>query len=122
MMGTGRGSLISIANPRGKPKTYSLNDSINGFLAQICFQDFRLACDLGGTALCDFLPVVDHRQPITKAHDHVHNVLDDDQSHAALSDAADNSQEIVEFTAREPGCDLVEKNQLGLTRERPGQV
>ena len=60
---------------------------------QVGLDDLRVALDLGRRALGDLLAIVEHHHAVADVHHQAHIVLDEEQRHAVVADAADQLAE-----------------------------
>src|SRR5438270_8122413 len=84
--------------------------------------DLRILGNRRGRALADLLAVVEHHHPIGEAHDHLEDVLDDDDGDASLADAPDDLDGGGDLRFVEAAHHLVEEQEARRKRERLGDL
>ena len=87
-------------------------------LAEIGLDHLGIGLHLGGGAVGDHLAVVEHRDAVGHGHDHVDMMLDQDDGHAAIGEAADQLHQVLDLAMRQAGGGLVEQQQLRPQRQR----
>src|SRR6266545_7157578 len=78
--------------------------------------------DLGGRPLGDLPPVVERHHPVRDVHERVHDVLDDHDRHSAIANEPNGLEHGPDLRRIEPGQNLVEKQQVGISREGTGEL
>ena len=91
-----------------------------GALAEIGFDDGRVAGDVARAAACDLPALVKHHHPGRQRHDDFHDVLDNDQGNAGTMDVAHQIDGKLHFALGEACHRFVEQQHLGLGRQRAG--
>src|SRR5689334_4988786 len=81
-----------------------------------------VVADLGRLAVGDLLPELQHHDAVGHPHDEPHVVLDEQHGVAVVADAPDQAHQVVLLGRVEPGCRLVEAQQLGLGGQRAGDL
>src|SRR3981189_2896846 len=84
--------------------------------------DLRIGRDLGGASLGDLAAVVEYHHPVGEPHDHLEDVLDDHDGHAALADAADQPDGAGDLAGVEARHHLVEQEDARTQRQRFGDL
>src|SRR5215510_13043826 len=90
-----------------------------GALPEVCIDNALVAADLLGRPFSDLLAVIEHRNSLRDAHDHLHVVLDKEDGDALVDDLADQLHKRDLLLRREAGGGLVQQQQPGLGRQRP---
>src|SRR6266542_2098637 len=90
---------------------------------QVGVEHGLILADLTGRPVGDLAPVVEHRHAIGDVHHHAHVVLDQGDGGAELAvDVEDEAAHVFLLLDVHPGHGLVEQQQRGLGRQRPGQL
>ena len=84
--------------------------------------DAGVGGDLGGGALHELLPPLEHDDARREGVQHLLHVLDHDDGAARAVDLRDERDELVEVRAGEAGGDLVEQDDARVEREGPGEL
>src|SRR5262245_10920345 len=69
-----------------------------------------------------FFSVVEDENLFGEIHDDLHVVLDDQDGFAACAKIADGAQEIVEQTPINAGGGFIQKNQIWINHQNPGEL
>ena len=77
--------------------------------------------DFGRQALGELLAEIEHDDAVRQAHDRLHQVLDHQDGHAALADAADDADHVLDLGRVEAGQHLVEQQQQRPRGQRAGE-
>ncbi len=85
-------------------------------------QHLGIGTDLVWRAVGDALAVIEHDDPLGNRHDELHVVLDQQHRDAAVDDAPDRFVDLRRFARIEPGGRLVEHQDLGICRQRAGEL
>src|SRR6267142_6497361 len=91
-------------------------------LSEVGLDDLRMPLDLDRRPLGNELSTVEDRDHVAKPAHHVHVVLDEDDGDAPLVDALDDLHLPVHVRVGEPVSALVEDQDLGPARDRPGDL
>src|SRR4051812_6536888 len=78
--------------------------------------------DGGGRALCDLLAVIEDHHAVGEAHDHLEDVLDDDDGDAPFADPPDDLDGGKDLRLVEAAHHLVEEQEARAERQRLGDL
>ena len=90
---------------------------------EVGLDHLRVVLHLGRRPLGDLAPEVEHDDLVGDAHHQLHVVLDEQHGEPVpIAEVADRVAELVDLGVGEPGRRLVEQQQRGLGRHRPGEL
>jgi hypothetical protein len=87
---------------------------------QIGLDHGRVSAHLHCSTFRDFVSELEHNQSIAKVHDDSHDVLDDEDRHATVSDSPDNRHEVRQFGTGQTGRYFVKQKEFRGTGQCPG--
>src|SRR5882757_2552274 len=97
-------------------------EAASEFLAEICLDDPLVLHDIGGASFRDELPMVKDQHALGERHHDFHQMLDDEDGHAALGNLPDQRECAIDLAGVEAGIDLVQHQNLGAHGHALGQL
>src|SRR6202035_3926942 len=89
---------------------------------EIGLDDRFVAHDFVRLAVSDHMTLIEYQHALGERQDHFHDVLDDDERHSELMDAADQRDRLLQLRRGESRKLFVEQHETRAGREHPGNL